>query len=342
MKEISIIGLDLAKNVFQLHGARSDGSVAFRRTISRAKLLSFFATTPKCLVAMEACASAHHWAREISALGHDVRLIAPIYVKPFVKRNKNDAADAEAIAEAASRPTMRFVAVKSVEKQAAGIAFKARDLLVRQRTQAINALRGHMAEYGVIAPNGPAHVERLAAATQDPESGLPTSILGVCRMLLEHIATLSTQIAMLEKELRERTRADETARRLMTIPGIGVICATAMEALAPPSESFAKGRDFAAWLGLTPKQNSSGGKTRLGGTSKMGQRDLRRLLVSGAITQVRWAARKGAKEGSWLARMMGKKPRMVVAVALANRTARIAWALMINGGVYEASRSVGA
>jgi transposase len=338
MEEVSIIGLDLAKNVFQLHGARPDGSVAFRRTVSRSKLLSFFAAIPRCLVAMEACASAHHWARQIGALGHEVRLIAPIYVKPFVKRNKNDAADAEAIAEAASRPTMRFVAVKTVEKQAAGVAFKTRDLLVRQRTQTINAVR----EYGVVAPNGPVHVARLVDAMHDPESGLPASILGVCRLLLDHITTLTGQIGVLEKELRERARADETARRLMTIPGIGVICATAMEALAPPPESFRKGRDFAAWLGLTPKQNSSGGKTRLGGTSKMGQRDLRRLLVSGAIAQVRWAMRKGAPEGSWLARMMGKKPRLVVAVALANRTARIAWALMAQGGVYQASRLAGA
>jgi transposase len=342
MEEVSIIGLDLAKNVFQLHGARPDGSVAFRRTVSRSKLLSFFAAIPRCLVAMEACASAHHWARQIGALGHEVRLIAPIYVKPFVKRNKNDAADAEAIAEAASRPTMRFVAVKTVEKQAAGVAFKTRDLLVRQCTQTINAVRGHMAEYGVVAPNGPVHVARLVDAMHDPESGLPASILGVCRLLLDHITTLTGQIGVLEKELRERARADETARRLMTIPGIGVICATAMEALAPPPESFRKGRDFAAWLGLTPKQNSSGGKTRLGGTSKMGQRDLRRLLVSGAIAQVRWAMRKGAPEGSWLARMMGKKPRLVVAVALANRTARIAWALMAQGGVYQASRLAGA
>ena len=162
MDEVSIIGLDLAKNVFQAHGARADGSTAFRKKISRAKLLSFFASVPKCVVAMEACASSHHWARQIGALGHEVRLIAPIYVKPFVKRNKNDAADAEAIAEAASRPTMRFVAVKSAEKQASGMAFKTRDLLVRQRTQTINALRGHMAEYGVVAPNGPVHIERLA------------------------------------------------------------------------------------------------------------------------------------------------------------------------------------
>ena len=227
--------------------------------------------------------------------------------------------------------------MKSIEKQASGMAFKTRDLLVRQRTQTINAVRGHMAEYGVVAPNGPVHVQRLVEALQDSDSGLPASIIGLCQLLLSHIASLSEQIRLLEKDLRERARRDETAKRLMTIPGIGVICATAMEALAPPLESFARGRDFAAWLGLTPRQNSSGGKTRLGGTSKMGQRDLRRLLVSGAMTVVRWASRKGAPEGSWLGRMMKKKPRLVVAVALANRTARIAWALMTKGEVYRAS-----
>lgn len=340
MEKVSIVGLDLAKNVFQAHGARADGSVAFRMKLSRAKLIGFFASVPNCLVAMEACASSHHWARQIRELGHEVRLIPPIYVKPFVKRNKNDAADAEAIAEAASRPTMRFVAVKSVDKQASGMAFKTRDLLVRQRTQTINALRGHMAEYGVVAPNGPVHVARLAEALDMPNAMLPASVVSLCRLLLAHIASLSGQIGVLEKELRERARRYEVAARLMTIPGIGPICATAIEALAPPSESFAKGRDFAAWLGLTPRQNSSGGKTRLGGTSKMGQRDLRRLLVGGAMTVVRWASRKGAPEDSWLARMLKKKPRLVVAVALANRTARIVWALMTKGGVYQASGTV--
>jgi transposase len=340
VEQLNIIGLDLAKNVFQAHGMRADGSVAFRKKIARVKLQSFFASVPKCLVAMEACASAHHWARQINAFGHEVRLIAPIYVKPFVKRNKNDAADAEAIAEAASRPTMRFVAVKSVEKQASGMAFKTLDLLVRQRTQTINALRGHMAEYGVVAPNGPVHVARLVEALEVPDSGLPAPVIALCQMLFAHIASLSGQIGLLEKELRERARRDKTATRLMTIPGVGVICATAMEALAPPLENFAKGRDFAAWLGLTPRQNSSGGKSRLGGTSKMGQRDLRRLLISGAMTVVRWASRKGAPEGSWLERMSKKKPRLVVAVALANRIARIAWALMTKGGVYQASGAV--
>ena len=230
MENVSVSGLDLAKNVFHAHGARSDGSVAFRTKISRAKLLSFFAYIRKCLVAMEACASAHHWARQIGALGHEVRLIAPIYVKPFVKRNKNDAADAEAIAEAAGRPTMRFLAVKSAEKQASGMAFKTRDLLVRQRTQTINALRGHMAEYGVGAPNGPVHVERLAEALQDLGSGLPAPVIAPCQVLFAHIAALAEQIGLLERELRERARRDQTAKRLMTIPGVGVICAIAMEA----------------------------------------------------------------------------------------------------------------
>ena len=302
MENVRIIGLDLAKNIFQAHGARADGSVAFRTKISRSKVLSFFASAPKCLVAMEACGGAHHWARQIVAFGHDVRLIAPLYVKPFVKRNKNDAADAEAIAEAAARPTMRFVAVKSVEKRASGMAFKTRDLLARQRTQSINALRGHMAEYGVVSPNGPVHVARLVEALDATDSGLPSPVVALCRMLVAHVDSLSEQIGLLEKQLRDRARHDETARRLMTIPGIGVICATAVEALAPPLESFSKGRDCAAWLGLAPRQNSSGGKTRLGGTSKMGQRDLRRLLISGAMTVVRWAARKGAPDGSWLQR----------------------------------------
>ena len=342
MGNISIVGLDLAKNVFQAHGARPDGTVAFREKISRTKLITFFSSIPKCMVAMEACGAAHHWAREIGALGHEVRLIAPIYVKPFVKRNKNDAADAEAIAEAASRPTMRFVAVKSVEKQASGMAFKTRDLLVRQRTQTINALRGHMSEYGVVAPNGPVHIARLADAVNSSDDRLPRAVIGLCRMLLTHIASLGEQIGLLERDLRARARQDETAKRLMTIPGIGVICATALEALAPTAESFGRGRDFAAWLGLTPRQKSSGGKTRLGATSRMGQRDLRRLLICGAVAVVRWALRKGAPEGSWLARMVARKPPLLTAVALANRTARIAWALMAHGGVYKVPGAAGA
>ena len=232
-------------------------------------MLEFFAQLSPCVVAMEACASAHYWGREVGKLGHDVRLINPAYVKPFVKRQKNDAADAEAIAEAATRPTMRFVAVKSAEKQASSMAFKLRDLLVRQRTQTINALRGHLMEYGLVAAQGLKYVVRLKELIETHQN-LPEVARSLCDELLQHIESLSGKITALEKGLRARARQDEVASRLMTVPGIGAICATAMEALAPPAKTFSKGRDFAAWIGLTPKQNSSGGKDRLGKTSKMG------------------------------------------------------------------------
>lgn len=335
MDKVSIIGLDLAKNMFQAHGACTDGSVGFRKKLSRKKVLTFFAAQSRCVVAMEACASSHFWAREIGKIGHEVKMIPPIYVKPFVKRQKNDAADAEAIAEAASRPTMRFVAVKSEEKQALGMAFRVRDLFVRQRTQTINALRGHLAEYGVIAPQGIAHLDRLIRVVVDPDNGMPAPVVALASMMLDQIKDLRERIGILEMEIRTRSKRDDIASRLMTVPGIGPICATAMEAFAPPAETFTRGRDFAAWVGLTPRQHSSGGRERLGKTSKMGQRDLRRLLITGAMAVVRWAVRKGAPEGSWLARMLLRKPRMLVAVALANKMARIAWALMAKGGIYR-------
>ncbi len=260
MEEVSIIGIDLAKRSFQLHGARVDGSVAFRRKVSRERLTDFLASQPRCVVAMEACASAHHWGREIMQLGHDVRLVPPIYVKPFVKRQKNDAADAEAICEAAQRPTMRFVAVKGEEQQARAMLFHTRDLLVRQRTQTINALRGHLAEFGVVAPQGVAHVGRLALALEDPGSGLPGAVRALGGVLLGQIADLDSKIDGLEKQLRACARQDEDAARLMTIPGIGPIGAMALQAFAPPMESFRRGRDFSAWLGLVPRQHTTGGK----------------------------------------------------------------------------------
>lgn len=334
MNEVSIIGLDLAKNIFQAHGAAGDGSVLFRRKLSRAQLLRFMSEQSSCIVAMEACASAHHWGRAISDLGHEVRLIPPAYVKPFVKRQKNDMADAEAIAEAASRPTMRFVAVKSEAQQAAAMAYRTRDLLVRQRTQTINALRAHLAELGIVAPVGPAHVGRLATIIGE-DSALPDAVRDLARLLLVQIAGLSEKVADLDAELRRRSNKDDTARRLTTIPGIGPITSAAITTFAPPMETFSKGRDFAAWVGLTPRQHSSGGKERLGRTSKMGQRDIRRLLIVGAVAVVRWASRKGAPKGSWLARMLERKPRMLVAVALANRMARTAWALMRKGEDYK-------
>lgn len=329
MEQVAIIGIDLAKRIFQAHGATSEGKVVFRKKLSRSQLLTFLSAQPQCVVAMEACASAHDWGRAIAELGHAVRLIPPVYVKPFVKRQKNDAADAEAITEAASRPTMRFVAVKTEEQQACGMIFRTRDLLVRQRTQLINALRGHLAEHGVIAPQGPAHIRPLADVVNDDDSSLSPIVRDLGRLYLEQIDFLSEKVAKIEKRLRLEAARAETTARLQTMPGIGPITAMAIEAFAPPLETFKRGRDFAAWLGLVPTQHSTGGKQRLGRISKMGQRDIRRLLITGAMSVVQWASRRGGvREGSWLARMLARKPRMLVAMALANKMARSAWAML--------------
>jgi len=328
MKEVTIVGVDLAKRVFQVHGAAADGSVVFRKKLPRKQLLSFLAQQPICTVAMEACATSHHWGREIATLGHAIRLIPPVYVKPFVKRQKNDAADAEAIAEAASRPTMRFVALKTKDQQARAMIFRTRDLLVRQRTQLINALRSHLAEHGVVAAQGIAHLRRLQQAIEDEPTELPQVVRELGRIYLDQIASYSEKIAELERTLRTEAARSETTALLQTMPGIGPIGAMAIEAFAPPMQSFRRGRDFAAWLGLVPRQNSTGGKQILGRTSKMGQRDIRRLLIIGAMAVVRWAARNGAPEGSWLWRMLARKPRMLVAIALANKMARSVWAML--------------
>jgi transposase len=278
--------VDLAKNVFQVHGADASGAVLFRKKLRRHQVLAFFSSQPPCTVAMEACGSAHHWAREIGRLGHAVRLIPPAYVKPFVKRQKNDAADAEAICEAAQRPTMRFVVPKSEQAQAAAVVFRARDLLVRQRTQIINALRGHLAEFGIVAARGPARVPQLMQAVEDPDEPIPELARPILQMLVETLQRLDEQIALLDHEVAQRAKENETARRLMTIPGIGSVTAVALAALAPPAETFKRGRDFAAWIGLTPLQHSTGGKQKLGATSKMGERTLRRLLITGASAVV--------------------------------------------------------
>ena len=336
MTEVSTIGLDLAKNVFHAHGADAAGAPVFRKKLRRDQVLAFLAAQPPCRVAMEACPGAHHWGRAIAKLGHEVKLIAPAYVKPFVKRQNNDAADAEAICEAAQRPTMRFVAVKSEAKQAAAVIFRARDVLVGQRTQLINAIRGHLSEYGMIAPQGPFHVERLIAQIEDPASDLPEPARACLTVLVSTLRHLQEQTAALDAEIAARAKADDVARRLMTVPGIGPLIATALEALAPPAETFRSGRDFAAWVGLTPVQRSTGGKERLGRTSRMGERTLRRLLIIAASGVVRWAKRKGVSAGSWLGRMLARKPPMLVIVALANKNARIAWALLTQGGVYRA------
>jgi transposase len=337
---VSTIGLDIAKHVFQAHGADASGQAVFRKKITRTKLIDFLASQPRCLVALEACGGAHYWGREISKLGHTVRLIPPSYVKPFVKRQKNDAADAEAICEASQRPSMRFVAIKDEEQQANGVVFRARDVLVRQRTQCINALRGHLTEYGWVVPKGTSHMATLIDQIEDPNCSLPKSACAVLAVLATTLKSLEENIAILDAEISRRSREDAIARRLMTIPGVGPISATAIAALAPPVETFRTSRDFAAWLGLTPLQRSTGGKQRLGATSKMGELTIRHLLIIGASAVVSQARRRGAPAGSWLARMLVRKPRMLVMVALANKTARIIWALLAKGEVYRAPAAV--
>ena len=336
VEETTTIGLDIAKHVFHAHGADATGKAIFSKRVTRAKLLAFFTAQPPCIIAMEACAGAHYWAREIGKLGHTVRLIPPAYVKPFVKRQKNDAADAEAICEAAQRPNMRFVPVKDEAQQANGVVFRARDLLVRQRTQCINALRGHLSEYGYVIPQGITHAETLISYVNDTNSSLPESARTILKVLIDTFNALEIQIRTLDIEITRRSKVDPVAQRLMTIPGIGPITATAILALVPAPANFGCGRDLAAWLGLTPVQQSTGGKQKLGAVSKRGERTIRRLLILGASAVIRQACRRGAPAGSWLAQILPRKPRMLVTVALANKTARIVWALLVKGGVYKA------
>lgn len=299
--------------------------------------LGVLASLPSCTVAMEACGGAHYWGREIEKLGHKVRLIPPAYVKPFVRRQKNYAADAEAICEEAQRPNMRFVPVKSEEKQGATAVFRVRELLIRQRAQTINALRGHRTEFGEIVPQGAASMRRLITVIEDPGSDLPQAARATLPVLVDVLRHLDERIVRLDAEIARRAREDETARRLITIRGIGPLIATAPATLAPPPEHFCRARDFAAWLGLTPTQHSTGGKQRLGPTTRMGERLLRRLLILGANSVViKRRTNPMAKEGTWLARLLARKPGILVRVALANNLARIVWVLMARGGVYRA------
>jgi transposase len=335
-----MIGVDLAKAVFQLHGASLTGQLLFRKKLSRRGFAEFMIKQPPAVVVMEACGSAHYWAREMSRLGHEVKLIAPHYVKPFVKRQKNDAADAEAIVIAAQRPEMRFVEAKSTEQQSRAILFRGRERLVHQRTELVNALRACLYEFGHVVPQGIHHLSRIKDILDGPNSDLPELMREECGDLMKQIAEKTVRIDVRTAKIKALAAEADTARRLQTIPGIGPLTALAVEAFAPPMESFRSGRDFAAWLGLVPRQFSSGGKERLGRVSKAGQSDIRRLLIIGAMSRLNWLGRKSITDGSWLARIAARKPRMLVAIALANKMARTIWALLTKNEDYRGSAQV--
>lgn len=328
MTKDTMIGVDLAKSVFQLHGASVTGQVLFRKKLSRSAFTKFMAEHPPTVVVMEACGSAHYWARELVRIGHEVKLIAAQYVRPFVKRQKNDAADAEAIVIAAQRPEMRFVEPKTAEQQSRAMLFRARARLVRQRTELVNMLRAFLYELGYVVPQGIHHLPRIATIVSDPDNDLPEIARMECHDLLEQIAAITGRIATRDRRIKALAGQTDSARRLQTMPGVGPLTALAIEAFAPPMENFKCGRDFAAWLGLVPKQHSSGGKERLGRVSKAGQSDIRQLLIMGAMSQLNWMGRKSIPEASWLARMCARKPRMLVAIALANKMARTIWAML--------------
>jgi transposase len=338
--QITTVGLDLAKSVFQVHAINTAGEVVVRRALRRAQVLPFFDKLEPCLVGIEACGTSHHWARELVRLGHEVRLMPPAYVKAYVKRGKTDAADAEAICEAVSRPTMRFVAIKSVDQQAALSLHRARDLLVRQRTQLVNLIRGLLAEFGVNIPRGIAHAlalaRRLAAGEAQEVPDLATKVVGA---LAAQALAVQDEVRRLERELMAWYRSSTLARRIATVPGVGLLGATALAATVTDPGQFRSGRQFAAWLGLTPRLNSSGGKERLGGISKMGDRYLRRLLIVGMTSLVRPARRGAGTADPRLAQLLARKPARVATVAMANRTARVIWAIMIRGGVYRAPQA---
>jgi transposase len=334
---VTTIGIDLAKSVFQLHGVDADGGIVFRRKLRRSAVLDYLRDLSPCLIGLEACATAHFWAREIGALGHDVRLIPPAYVKPYVKRQKNDVADAEAICEAVTRPNMRFVPVKSADRQGVLMLHRTRDLLMRQRTMTLNAVRAHLAEFGIITAQGPHKILALIRAIRTGElPGLPEIARAALESLATQLDTLASEVRRLEHQLMAWHRADETSQRLETIPGVGVITATALAASVPDPSVFKTGRQFAAFLGLVPRQNSSGGKDRLGRISKMGDGYLRRLLVVGATSVVRRANTNTSTTGAWIRGLLERKPARLVSVAVANKTARVVWALLVRGETYRA------
>ena len=326
MTEIIRVGLDLAKSVFEIHAVNAQEQVVVRRSLRRSQLLNWFAKQPPCLIGMEACGTANHWARELSTLGHTVRLIPPAYAKPYVRRNKNDAADAAAICEAVSRPSMRFVPIKTVEQQADTATHKARQMLIKQRTMTMNSLRSLMAEFGIVVPQGPQHISKLLAMLADLEdTRVPAIARAALTPMSEMLSALEKQIDALDKDIKARARANPTARRLDTIPGFGPILSSAIAAIVTDPRHFDSGRDFAASLGLVPRQDGTGGKVKLGPISKRGNGYLRRLLVNGATAVLNG---KNARNDPWRAKMLDSKPKKLAAVALANKMARIAWAVM--------------
>ena len=335
--KITTIGLDLAKNVFQVHGVDATGKVVVRRRLRRAKVRDFFAGLEPCLIGLEAYGAAHFWARELRALGHEVRIMPPSYVKAYVRRGKNDAVDAEAICEAVTRPNMRFVPVKTEDQQAALMLHKARELLIRQRTMLVNALRAHMAELGMIVPQGREKVDDLIAVIEDGEDeSVPALAKAALKPLVAQLRAADEAIAAADTEIMAWHKGNEASRRLETIPGVGFRIASFIAASVPDPSFFRSGREFAAWLGLVPRQNSSGGKERLGRISKRGNRYIRKLLVLGATSTLRSARAGRAPGADWVNGLLERRPSRLVTVAIANKTARIAWALLAKGETYRA------
>jgi transposase len=336
MRTITTIGLDIAKSVFQVHGVDAVGQVVIRRRLKRRYVLAFFQKLPSCLVGMEACASAHHWSRELQALGHTVRLMPPAYVKPYVKRHKNDATDAEAICEAVTRPNMRFVATKTPEQQSCLTLHRTRHLFIRQQTSVINAIRAHLAEFGIVAPVGRNGVAQLLGVAADPnDKRLPEVARACVTALGAQLRMLKAQILQFDRMITAWHRSNEASRRLDDIPGVGPALATALVASIADPKAFRSGRDFSAWIGLVPKQNSSGGKDRLGNISKRGDRYLRSLFTTGALAVIRYAKIHGTRHRPWLTALLARRPTKVAAIALANKIARMAWAMMARGERYK-------